>query len=224
MPGTSALGRVVFGVWLQLFLRRKLNRDDELELEHPKRIAADYPRTEQLVILADRVATEISEDTEAIAAIRAVGGKPKDWKIAAAWIRSSPYAWEHRNRLRAARLLKAAADGDLPVPATSEQEALFRAVENFEAVPLTEGFAMLASEVPALNALEQRISASASEREWQDRDVGERIYEILGELSQLVGPQAPEGSPFIRSHAAFGCARVHLLGKAGLLNDDEPST
>jgi hypothetical protein len=103
---------------------------------------------------------------------------------------------------------------------SSDEEALFRAVEGLEALPQDEAFAVLAAEVPFLRELERQVVASVSKPGWEDRDADERVDEILHDLAQLVGPQAPGGSPLIRSHTAFGHARVYLVGKAGLLLDD----
>jgi len=212
----------LLGACLQWFLRRRFNRDNELDAEHPIWIAADYPRSAQLQDLAVRVAAEIPDDAEAVAAIRAsADGRRKDWKAAAAWMRSSSYTWEHRNDLRAARLLKAAADGGSPVPPSADQEAMFRAVERLEAVPFAEAFAMLASEAPALMTLEHQVVSSLSEPGWADRGADDRVHEIVDELAQLVGPRASGGSPLIQSETAFRIARVHLVGKARLLIDDE---
>jgi hypothetical protein len=219
-PVARAVGSVLFGIGLQLFLRRRFNRDDELELEHPKWIMGDYPRTEQLLNVALRVAAEIPDDAHAVAAIRAEGGKPREWKIAAAWMRQHNYTWENRNRLRAARLLKAVADGGQPVPPTAEQESLFRAVEAIEAVPLAQAYAMLAAEAPALSTLEHQVAASLREPEWQNRNADDRRQEISGQVAQAVGPDVLSGSLLIRSHAAYHHACGYLLRHAGLLEED----
>jgi hypothetical protein len=202
-----------------LFLFSAGNLGSDIHDEHPRWVMGDLPDVQEQLAL--RVAAEMPDDAEAVAAIRAGGGKPRAWRRAAAWMRSSDYTWEHRTHLRAARLLKAAADGGPPVRPTAEQEALFRAVETLEAAPPSDAFAILVSEVPALSALEQRVIASLSEPESQDRGADDRRHEILGELAQLVGPRALSGSPLIRSFMASECARVYLLGKAGLLSDDE---
>jgi hypothetical protein len=139
---------------------------------------------------------------------------------AAAEIRGNGYAREHGNYLRAARLLNAAADGGAPIPPSRDEEALFQAVDGLEALPEHDAFAVLASEVPSLRMLEHQVVMSSSEPGWQDRDADDRVHEIVEALAQLVGRRAPGGSPLIRSHTAFGHARVHLLGKAGLLADD----
>lgn len=121
-PAARALGGLAFA-WV---LRRTLNSREQLDAEHPKFIAVDV-RVDRPLQVARQVAAEISDDADAVAAVRArAGGRPKDWKIAAAWLRETPYSWEHRTELRAAHLLKAAADGGLPVSPTAEQEALFR--------------------------------------------------------------------------------------------------
>jgi hypothetical protein len=198
---------------------RRFNRGD-LDVEHPTWIAADYPRTEDLKQLAVRVASEVPDDADAVAAIRAAGGKPKEWKIAAAWMRQSPYVWEHRTSLRAARLLKAAADGNPPVPPSTEQDALFAAVERLESVPLAGAFAMLAEEVRALSELERQVVTLHSRPGWQDTDADARRKEIRAQLAELVGPRAPEASPLIRSQAASDHASGHLLRIAGLLSED----
>jgi hypothetical protein len=197
------------------FIRAKADQD--LDAEHPEFY---FSTGGKLRGLAVQIAAEIPGDAEAIAAIRAAGGKPKQWKIAAAEIRGSGYAREHRNYLRAARLLKAAADGGAPVPPSRDEEALFQAVDGLEALPEDEAFAVLASEVPALRTLEHQVVMSPSEPGRENRDADDRVHEIVEELAQLVGPRAPGGSPLIRSHTAFDHARVHLLGKAGLLADD----
>jgi hypothetical protein len=211
-PG--CLTRALGGTWFLWFLKTKANQD--LDAEHPKWIVANG-RTFELRDHAVRVAGEISADAEAIAAIRAAGGKPKDLKIAAAWIRANGYDREHRNSLRAARLLKAAADGGTPTPPSIDEEALFRAVDSLEDLPLDEAFALLVSEVPALRGLERQVVTWLSVPGWENRDARERVREILDELSQLVGPRAPGGSSLIRSNTAFDTARRYLLGKAGLL-------
>jgi hypothetical protein len=177
-------------------------------------------RTYQLREIVARIAADVAGDAEAVAAIQALGDRPKEWKRAAALIRADGFACEHRNYLRAARLLQAAADGGTPVPPTSDEEALFRAVDSLEALPPDGVFAMLASEVPALRDLEQQVVTSLSEPGWNDRDADDRVHEIVDKLARLVGPRAPGGSPLIRSHTAFGHARVYLVGKAGLLSDD----
>jgi hypothetical protein len=83
---------------------------------------------------------------------------------------------------------------------------------------------VLAAEVPALRELEQQVIASRSAPGWEDRDADDRVGEILRGLGRLAGPQAPAGSLFVRSEAAHRCARVHLLGTAGLLREDpEPA-
>jgi hypothetical protein len=79
---------------------------------------------------------------------------------------------------------------------------------------------MLASEAPALRDLEQQVVTLLSEPGWEDREPGDRVIEIIDSLARLVGPRASGGSPFIRSHTAFGHARVYLVGRAGLLGDD----
>jgi hypothetical protein len=201
-------------------LWRKFNRAEELDAEHPKWILGDYPRTDELQRLAVQVAADTPDDAEAVAAIRAGGGKPKEWKIAAAQMRQNDSTWEDRCRLRTARLLAAAADDGPPLPPTAQQEALFRAVEGIEAVPLAEAFAMLASEVPALSALEQQVVASLSEPGWHDRDADDRRAAISEQVAQLVGPEVPTGSPLIRSHAAYYHACGYLLRKASLLEED----
>jgi hypothetical protein len=193
-----------------------------VDSEHPKWIMADWPRTDELKQLGLRVAAETPDDTEAVAAIRAAGAKPRECRLAAAWMRSSEYTWEHRNHLRAARLLRATADRStrLPPP-TAMQEALFRDVERLEALPPDQAYALLAAEAPALTTLQNQIVARLSEPDWQDIDRSERVREILGRARQFVGPQAAAGSPLIRSDAASRCAGVHLLGKADLLSADD---
>lgn len=197
----------------------KAKADQGLDAEHPE-FSFSTRRTDELQDLAVRVAAEIARDADAVAAIRAAGGKPKQWKRAAAWIRSNGYAREHRNYLRAARLLTAAAEGGSPVTPSKDEEALFQAVDRLEALPPDEAFAALASEVPALRELEHRVVTSRSEPGWEDRDADDRVHEIVEELARLAGPRAPGGSPLIRSHTALGHARVYLVGKAGLLDDD----
>lgn len=207
MGGIAALGLI-----------RALS-DRDLDSEHPE-FCFSTSRTDELRDLAVEVAAGIPGDAEAVAAIRAAGGKPKQWKRAAASIRGDGYAREHRDYLRAARLLKAAADGGMPVAASSDEEALFRAVDNLEALSIGDAFAALATEVPALRALEHQVVTLLSEPGWEDRDEDDRRTEILDNLAQLVGPRAPEGSPLIGSHTAFDRARIYLLGKAGLVDED----
>jgi hypothetical protein len=201
-------------LWL---IRAKSDRD--LDSEHPE-FYFSTPQTDELRDLAVRVAAEIPGDAEAVAAIRAGGGKPKEWKRAAASIRGDDYAREHRNHVRAARLLKAAADGGMPVAASSDEEALFRAVDTLEALSIEDAFAALAAEAPALRALEHQVVTSLSEPGWDDRDEDDRRAEIFHNLVPLVGPRAPQGSALFRSLTAFEHARVYLLGKAGLLDDE----
>jgi hypothetical protein len=202
-----------------LFLFSAGNFGSDINKEHPKWIMGDL-RADEQEQLALRVAAEVPDDAEAVAAIRAGGGKRRVLRQAAAWMRSKDSTWDYRARLRAARLLKAAADGGSPVPFTAEQEARFRAVERLEALPPDEAFAVLAAEVPDLRALEHKVASSVSEPGWQDRDAAERVREVCDELAQLVGKSAA-GSPLVRSAAAFGRARVYLLRKAGLLADDD---
>jgi hypothetical protein len=191
----------------------------DVNAEHPTLVTSNL-RVDKEQQLALRVAADIPDDAEAVAAIRAGGGKPRVWRHAAAWLRSWDNTWEHRTDLRAARLLRAAADGGSPVPFTAEQEALIQAVERLEALPLNQAFAVLAAEVPALKDLEQQVAASLAERTWLERTADERVDEILGEAAQLVGPDASAGSPLVRSRTAFTTAQEYLLGKAGLLADD----
>ena len=106
VPLASGVRGLVLGIWLQWFLRRRFNRDDELEAEHPKWIMA-ASQTEELQSLAVGLATEHADDAEAVAAIRAAAdGKPRETRIAAAWMRSHDSTWEDRDYLRAARLSK----------------------------------------------------------------------------------------------------------------------
>ena len=220
-PAGTAIGRILFGILFRWFFYRRFNQGDELDAEHPKWIAAGYPRDEQLEELAVKVATDIPDDAEAVAAIRsAASGKPKEWKVVAAWMRSKDYTWEHRNWLRAARLLKAAADGDQPVQHGADQEALFSVVERLETVPLAEAFAMLASEVPALSALEQEILTMRSRPGWQDTNAADHRKQIRNDVGQLVGPQASSGSPLIRSNTALYHALGYLSRRVGLLEED----
>ncbi len=214
-PGrlTRALG----GVLLLGFLRARA--DQELDAEHPEWTWGSE-RIYRLRELAVQIATDVPGDAEAVAAIQALGGRPKDWRRAAAVIRADGFAREHRNDLRAARLLQAAANRGTPAPPSRDEEALLRAVDSLEALPPDEAFAVLASEVPALRDLEQQIVTSLSEPGWNDRDAYERADEIVDNLSRLVGPRAPAGSSLIQSHTAFGHARVYLVGKAGLLSED----
>lgn len=159
--------------------------DKGLDAEHPE-FYFSTSRIDELRDFAVQVAAEIPSDTEAVAAIRAAGGKPKQWKRAAAVIRGDDYDREHRNILRAARLLKAAAEGGTPVPPSEEEETLFRAVDGLEALPPDEAFAELASEVPALRALEHQVVTSLSEPRWTDRDADDRRHGIVEELARLV--------------------------------------
>jgi hypothetical protein len=177
-------------------------------------------RTYQLLELAAQIAADVPGDAEAVAAIQALGDSPKERMSAAAVILRDGFACEHRNYLRAARLLQAATDGGTPEPPTRDEEALFRTVDSLEALPPDEAFAALASEVPALRDLEQQVVTSLSEPGWDARNADDRAHEIVDSLGRLVGPGAPGGSPLIRSHTAFGHARVYLIGKAGLLSDD----
>ena len=201
-----------------IFLRWSLWRSGRrgLNAEYPVVVPVDG-MSDQLRVLAVQVAADIPDDAAAVTAIRAAGGKSRNWKIAAASMRADGYTHEHRTHLRAARLLAAAADDGLPVPPSSEEEALFKAVENLEALPLDDAFAVLASEVPALRALEQQVVSSLSAPGWQDRDADERVLEIMRSTAPLTGPKRPDGSPLVRSHAARARASVYLLGKAGLL-------
>jgi len=155
-----------------------------------------------------------------VAAIHALGDSAKEQRRAAALIRADGFACEHRNYMRGARLLQAAADGGTPEPPAGGEEAFFQAVDSLEALPPDEAFAMLASEAPALRDLEHQVAASPSEPGLDDKDAGDRAGEIIEDLARLVGPHAAGGSPLIRSHTAFGHARVYLVGKAGLLSDD----
>jgi len=203
------------GLAFLLILWRKVNRPKELDAEHPTWILADF-RTDELEGLAVQVAAEIPDDAEAVAAIRAGDGKPKEWKVAAASMRSHARTWEDRTRLRAARLLKAAADGGLPVPPDADQEALFQAVDRLKALPLDEAFAVLASEVSALGALERKLVTLRSEPSWQNMDARLRWREIFHEVRQLVGPLAPAGSPLIRTEEALSVVLVLAKRTAGV--------
>lgn len=151
--------RAVSGFAFLWILLRVFNRRTELDAEHPMWIMADYPRTDQLKTLALQLAESIDDDAEAIAAIRAAGGRRTEWRKAAAWMRSNFDTWEHRTNLRAARLLQAAADGRLPIPPEPAQEALFQAVDKLEALPLDQAFSLLAAEVPALGTLRDNLTA-----------------------------------------------------------------
>jgi hypothetical protein len=203
---------VVFSWWLW----RHTNRD--LDAEHPKSVTTDR-ETGRLEDLALRVAAEVPDDGEAVAAVRAAGGRRKDLRIAAASLRMMSYTWEHRSYLRAARLLKAAADGGPPLPPSAEQEALFRAVEHLEALPSDAAFATLASELPELRALEQRVATWLAEPTYPDVD--DRLDEILRALAPIVGPRASTGSALARSETAYDVARPYLLEKAGIPLDDD---
>jgi hypothetical protein len=215
------LAKAFAGLAIGWIFWRKFNRRGELEAEHPKWIMADVPRTDQLKRVALQVAAEIHDDADAVTAIRGTGGKPKELRVAAAFMRSESFTWEHRKDLRAARLLKAAADGGSPVPPSSDQEALFLAVERLEALSLEEAIASLAVAVPSLRALEQQIDMWLSEPEWADRDADDRVASILGELAQIIGPRASTGSALTQSTAAFDIAHAYLLSKADLLIDDD---
>jgi hypothetical protein len=177
-------------------------------------------RASPLAKLAFQVAADIPDDGEALAAIRAAGARPRDLKQAAAMFRDQGYAFDHRINRRAARLLEAVAGGGPLVTASAEEEALFRAVESIEALSIEDAFAVLAAEVPALRDLEQQVTTSRAMPGWEDNDPDHRIDEILASLDQLVGPQAPAGSLFIRSEVAHGYARVYLLSKADLIIED----
>jgi hypothetical protein len=201
-------------IFLRWFLWRSGRRG--LNAEYPVVVPVDG-MSEQLRLLAVQVAADIPDDAAAVTAIRAAGGKSKNWKIAAASMRADGYTREHRIHLRAARLLAAAADDGLPVPPSSEEEALFKVVESLEALSLDDAFAVLAVEVPALRALEQQVVCSLSAPTGQDAVADERVLEILRSAALLVGPKRPDGSPLVRSHAARDRASVYLLGKAGLL-------
>lgn len=206
-------------VWLLRYRRRRA--DQELDAEHPTWTSGNH-RTRGLIRLALQVAADIPDDADAVAAISAAGGDPTDLKRAAASIRADRYRYEHRVDRRAARLLQAVAEGGPLVTASSDEEALFQGVDNLEALPIEDAFAVLAEEVPALRKLEHQVITARSTPGWEDRDEDDRADEILERLNRLTGPQAPEGSPLIRSEVANGHARVYLLGKAGLLIDELP--
>jgi hypothetical protein len=172
------------------------------------------------VRLAIQVAADVPDDSEAVAAVKAANGKPTDYKRAVEMISADRYRFDHRDDRRAARLLAVAAYGGPLVTASSDEEALFRAVDNIETLPIDSAFAVLASEVPALRDLENHVITSRSAPGWEDRDADDRVEEILGNLDRLVGPDAPTGSLFIRSTVAHHYARIHLLGTAGLLRED----
>jgi hypothetical protein len=203
--------------WLTWYRRTKA--DQELDADRPEWALRDQ-RTYQLRGIAVRIAEHISDDGEAVSAIKAGGGNQKDWKRAAALILADGHDREHREYVRAARLLRAAADDGPPVTASSEDEALFQAVERLEALPVASAFAVLAAEAPALRELEQQVITSSSTPARQGSTADDRVDEILDDLAQVVGPQAPAGSPLIRSQTAFGYGRAYLLGKAGLLISD----
>jgi hypothetical protein len=204
------------------FLRYRRNRADrELDAEHPTWIHRTR-QADQLALLAIQMATDAPDDSQAIAAVKAAGRKPKDFKRAATLIRADRYRYDRRTDRRAARLLTAAGGGPL-VTTSSEEDALFRGVDRLEALPVEDAFAALATEVPALQELEHQILTSRFAPDWEDRDIDDRMDEILDNLDQLAGPRAAEGSPLIRSEVALAYARVHLLGKAvPLLEDPAP--
>ena len=208
------LARTLGGLLIFWLLKKKA--DEELDAEYPKATFAGE-RTWKLRNLAVQIAADVPDDAEAVAAIKAADRKPKNLKRAAAEIRSSRLARERRDQMRAARLLKAAVDGTQPVTASADEEALFQAVENLEALPLNDAFAVLVSEVPALGALERQVIESRSSPGWEDRDAEDREFEIIDNLARLIGPEALAGSIFIRSNMAFSYARAHLLRKAGLV-------
>jgi hypothetical protein len=199
--------------------QRRRKADQQLDDEHPIRTRWTE-QAGQLYKLAVQVAADVPDDAQALATMRAAGGKPQDYKRAAALIRRDRYNYEHRNYRRAARLLAAVADGGPPAAISAEEEALFRGVESLEALPAEDAFAVLAAEVPALLELERQVITSRSAPGWEDRDARERRREIRDNLARLVGPEAPAGSLFTRSEAALRYARAHLLGKAGLLRED----
>jgi hypothetical protein len=198
-------------VWL---LKKKA--DEQLDDEYPMATFGGA-RTQKLKNLAIGIAADTADDAEAIAAIKAADSKRMRQKRAAAEIRSNRLGREHRNQLRAARLLKAAADGTQPVTASADEETLFRAVDDLEAHSGDDAFAVLVAEVPALGALERQVTESRSSPDWEDRDAGDRRFEIIDNLARLIGPEALSGSILIRSHTAFSYARAHLLRKAGLV-------
>jgi hypothetical protein len=177
-------------------------------------------RAGQLARVAVQVAEDVPDDGEAVAAVLAAGGKPKDHKRAVELISADRYRFDHRNDRRAARLLAAAAYGGPVVTASSEEEALFRGVDRLEVLSIEDAFAVLAAEVPALWEFEHQVITSRSAPGWEDREADDRVDEILRNLDRLVGPEAPTGSLFTRSEVAHRYARVYLLGKAGLLRDD----
>ncbi len=133
-------------IFLWWFLWRSGRRG--LNAEHPVVVPVDG-MSDHLRVLAVRVAADIPDDAEAVPAIRAAGGKSKNWKIAAASMRADGYTRVSTvPTCGRPAFFKAAADDGLPVPLSSEEEALFRAVESLEALPLEDAFAVLASEVP----------------------------------------------------------------------------
>lgn len=136
-------------------------------------LALRFKRADQLADVAVQIVADVPDDAEAVAAVKA-----------AALIRRDRYRYEHRNGRRAARLLEAAADGGPPVRASSEEEALFRAVDDLEARPAEYAFAVLAAEVPALRELEQQVITTRSAAGWEDRDADDRRGEILGSLDR----------------------------------------
>ena len=191
--------------------------DQELDEPHP-RVVWHTERSSELRNLAFALVDAGRHDGGAARVLaRAAGRHTKELRRAAATIRSDRRIDEDLASYRAERLLVGAATGRPVEPLTDEQRAWFDRIRDLVQLPPEQGFAVLAAGEPELAGLEDAVCRLAAGPE-PDGPVGERrdamVREAISDLVQEVSVRSP--SPLVRTHAARGVARDHLVVRAGL--------
>jgi hypothetical protein len=207
------------GLFALLHKMEKAQRDTAV----PQVVASD-DRSEALAQHATRLAEEGRSDIEAVDELRREAGRHRRaLHRAAALVRFQGSYQEDRVADRANRLLLAAANGTAVQPVGADEEAWFARIEAFGRLPVQNAFALLVAVQPALATFEadiRRRCEAGRERDGtlaadEEDDV---LRDVWDGVAVLVGPWAEATDRLLRSWAAFGVARVHILLAAGLID------
>jgi hypothetical protein len=186
------------------------------EAEDEPGIDQNDPAVLALAQQARELATREPDDDECVRALlRAAGSKTRNLSKAAASVRFAGQARESRIADRANRLLLAAFSGEAVRQLTPEQDQWFERLDEVMSVPVEVAFPRLAELQPKLRELEEDfaprpVDPNEEEALWDD---------LIAKLSPVVGPDAVDGDPFLRSDTVWNVARLYLAVRVGLLEE-----
>jgi hypothetical protein len=180
-----------------------------------RRMSADSWRVFRLAIEA---AQSDDGDQQASERLSAALSQARDADKVRALARLKRYERPSFIRNRAARLLESVTSGVAVTTMPEEHRQLFDHERRLGRMPMSEAYAALSNLEPELVKLEAAVREWSSAGEASRQDLASREREIRRHAATLVGAEARQSDPLLRTTLAHGIVYRYLHVQAG---DDE---